>query len=527
MDNRFVKPLLVSALTSLLFACGGGGSNDTTTPPTTPTGWVAGEFAPSEQFKGQCANLNQKNWLRSWSNETYLWYDEITDRDPASIAGVIDYFDLLKTEEKTASGADKDNFHFSMPTSEWQQSQQSGSVMGYGFNYKIVKASPPREVYVSYTEPGTAAVTAGVQRGWQIVDVNGVDVVNANTQAAVDAINAALFPSQTGVQTDFTFKLVGSNEERMVTLTSAQITEDPVMNVKTVSTTSGSVGYLQFNDHNAPAERELYDAFNYLAGQNVSDLVIDMRYNGGGYLAMAAQLGYMIAGSANTSNLIFERTIFNDKYPDTNPITGNALTPYPFIDEYIGFDPDSGISAGAPLPSLDLERVFILTTGNTCSASEALINGLRGIPQSRGFEVVIIGGKTCGKPYGFYPTDNCDTTFFTIQFTGVNNAGFGEYAEGFAPQNYTDGTFSPVRVTGCAVADDFTHLLGDTSEAMFNAALNYRSSGSCPAPTSTAGLKGYAVSDANAQIGESISDERWQTKLRNNRIMTPLNKESQ
>ncbi|WP_462159391.1 S41 family peptidase [Pseudoalteromonas sp. GB56] len=525
MDNRFVKPALVCALTSLLFACGGGGgSSETTTPPTSSTGWVAGQFAPSEQFKGQCAALNQKNWLRSWSNETYLWYDEITDRDPASVADVIDYFDLLITEEKTASGANKDNFHFSIPTAEWEQSQQSGSVMGYGFNYKIVKAAPPREVYVSYTEPDTAATTAGVQRGWEIVDVNGVDVVNANSQEAVDAINAAFFPSQTGVQTDFTFKLVGSNEERTITLTSAQITQDSVMNVKTVSTTTGNVGYVQFNDHNAPAERELYDAFNYLAAQNVSDLVIDMRYNGGGYLAMAAQLGYMIAGSANTSNLVFERTIFNNN--PSNPLSENAQS-FPFFDEYIGFDPDSGVSEGSPLPSLNLERVFILTTGNTCSASEALINGLRGIPQSRGFEVVLIGGKTCGKPYGFYPTDNCDTTFFTIQFTGVNNAGFGEYAEGFAPQNYTSSNFSPVRVTGCAVADDFTHLLGDTNEAMFNAALDYRTSGACPAPTSTAGLKGYAVSDASAQIGESISDNRWQSTLRNNRIMTPLNKESQ
>ncbi len=520
MTTQLIKPLLISALSASLLACGGGSTDDN--GGDTPSSWTQGVFAPSSQFKGQCSAINEKNWLRSWSNETYLWYDEIIDRNPASVAGVIDYFNTLKTNATTASGAAKDNFHFSLPTDEYQKMQESGAVMGYGFNFKLIRSAPPREVVVSYTDPGTPASAAGVRRGWEIIAVNGVDMINSDD---VETLNSALFPSVKGVQNTFTFKLVGSNEERNITLTTGEFIQDPVMNVSTIATNSGNVGYVQFNDHNAPAERQLYDAFNQLAGSNISDLVIDMRYNGGGYLNMAAQLGYMVAGPYNTDGLIFEKTIFNDKYPNTNPVTGRALTPIPFIDEYLAFDPDSGIRKGTKLPSLNLDRVFVLSSSSTCSASEALINGLNGIPAARGFEVILIGGNTCGKPYGFYPTDNCDTTFFTIQFTGVNHAGFGEYSDGFAPENTPYVELAPVYVKGCAVADDFTHLLGDQNEAMLAAALNYRTTGFCPAPTTAAGLKGYAVQSTVSEVGLSISDNRWQTQLKNNRVVTPLPKE--
>jgi hypothetical protein len=76
----------------------------------------------------------------------------------------------------------------------------------------------------------------------------------------------------------------------------------------------------------------------------------------------------------------------------------------------------------------------VLTTAGTCSASEAVINGLRGID----VEVNLIGGETCGKPYAFVPQPNCGTTYFAIQTQGVNNKGFGDYADGFSrPARWT------------------------------------------------------------------------------------------
>ena len=115
---------------------------------------------------------------------------------------------------------------------------------------------------------------------------------------------------------------------------------------------------------------------------------------------------------------------------------------------------------------LGLNRVFVLTSADTCSASEAIVNGLRGA----GVTVHLVGSTTCGKPYGFYPQDNCGTTYFAIQFQGVNFLGFGDYADGFAPT--------------CTVADDFAHALGDPAENQLEVALGLRNTGACTAPTS-------------------------------------------
>ena len=209
-------------------------------------------------------------------------------------------------------------------------------------------------------------------------------------------------------------------------MVAANVTSTPVQNVGTIGR-SGPVGYLLFNDHIATAEAQLIDAFGQLQAAGVSDLVLDIRYNGGGYLDIASEVAYMIAGPGPTTGQGFETTMFNDKHPNTNPVTGRPLTPVPFHTTSLGF---SG-PEGQPLPTLNLSRVFVLTSANTCSASEAIINGLRGVD----VQVVQIGATTCGKPYGFYPDDNCGTTYFSIQFQGVNAQGFGDYPDGFSPAN--------------------------------------------------------------------------------------------
>ena len=182
----------------------------------------------------------------------------------------------------------------------------------------------------------------------------------------------------------------------------------------------------------------------------------------------------MIAGDATTAGQPFETVEFNDKHPSTNPITGQPLVPVPFHPVTQGFS----LPSGQPLPSLNLDRVFVLTGAGTCSASESVINSLRGV----GVEVIQIGSTTCGKPYGFYPRDNCGTTYFTIQFRGVNAQNFGDYADGFSPANTPLNPGEPV--PGCSVADDFSAPLGDPGEDRLAAALAYRDApGSCPAPS--------------------------------------------
>jgi len=95
-------------------------------------------------------------------------------------------------------------------------------------------------------------------------------------------------------------------------------------------------------------------------------------------------------------------------------------------------------------------------------------------------QVIQIGTTTCGKPYCLYPQDNFGTTYFAIEFQGVNAQGFGDYPDGFSPANTTS---SPgVALPGCSVADDFSHALGDPAEARLSAALGYLANQSCPAP---------------------------------------------
>ena len=157
----------------------------------------------------------------------------------------------------------------------------------------------------------------------------------------------------------------------------------------------------------------------------------------------------------------------------------------PFYSTGLGFS----LASGVPLDTLNLNRVYILSTGGTCSASESVINSLLGID----VEVVLIGDTTCGKPYGFYPTDNCGTTFYTIQFEGVNDKGEGGYSDGFTP---VEGG-SPVGLTinGCQKGDHLDFQLGADDEPMLATALNYRLTGTCQPAT--------AVADAG-EIAQSV-----------------------
>ncbi|MEM0910664.1 MAG: peptidase, partial [Pseudomonadota bacterium] len=138
-----MKKTTLISVSSILFltACGGGGSSDNAaalppepilvSPIPAPTEWEEGVFELASAFKDRCevvraqpdingvaypdvegTQFDEKMWLRSWTHETYLWYDEVIDRDPETFSSVLDYFDVLVTNETTASGAAKDNFHF-------------------------------------------------------------------------------------------------------------------------------------------------------------------------------------------------------------------------------------------------------------------------------------------------------------------------------------------------------------------------------------------------------------------------------
>lgn len=501
VSRNWWKPVLLVLGALALAACGGGGSSSKREDPQSdPTRWRPGVYLPASTFAGRCDTLNHNHWLRSWSDDTYLWYDELPDLNPANYDDPIGYFDLLVTDGFSPSGARKDNFHFTMPTEEWEQQSGSGVAVGYGFQLALLQSSPPRRAVVAYSDR-EGQWPAGIRRGLEVVSADGVNLAYGND---VQTLNAALFPREAGEEHTIVFWDSESDEEIEVVLTSGIITSDPVQNTRVIEHADQRVGYILFNDHIATAEKALRDAVHDLASSGpLDELVLDLRYNGGGYLAIGSQLAYMIAGSGATAGKVFEEIQFNDKHPDRNPVTGEPLEPIPFIQTTVGLS----LTGGQPLPTLNLQRVFVLTGPNTCSASEAIINGLRGVD----VEVVQIGAQTCGKPYGFYATGNCGTTYFTIQFKGANHKGFGEYADGFVPSSIDDGY---ARVRGCSVPDDFRHALGDESEHRFAAALNYIADETC-------GAYGYGIYVAEPQMGVRLLQDGViaRPEWRQNRIM--------
>ena len=177
MRNRILsvtKITLCAAAIPVLVACGGGSGNSGSSvqapivvaPPTPPTSqantWVQGQFAPASSFKDMCQTprsgvdavgnafpdqsgtlSDELFWLRSWSDETYLWYDEITDRNPNDFTDKLAYFDELKTTATTPSGAPKDQFHFTRDTAEWLQLRTTGSSSGYGAEFVLYSLPLP------------------------------------------------------------------------------------------------------------------------------------------------------------------------------------------------------------------------------------------------------------------------------------------------------------------------------------------------------------------------------------------------
>jgi hypothetical protein len=497
--------VLAVALVAVAGCGGGGGGGGGSIAGSSNSGsngtYTAGVFQPSSSYANQCSStFSQNMFLRSWTNELYLWYSEVPDRSPSG-SSTADYFAALKTPAITASGRSKDQFHFTYSTAEWDQLSQSGVEVGYGAEWVLIAGAPPRKIVVAYSEPNTPAGTANVPRGAEVLLADGVDVVSGDATA----LNAAFFPDAAGQTHTFRIRET-SGTLRDISLTSVAVTHKPVLVSSTIDASGVPVGYLLFNDHIATAEAQLVSAINSFKTAGVQDLILDLRYNGGGYLDLASELAYMIAGGI-TAGQTFERSMFNDKYPNTNPVEGGALTPTPFHSTAQGFS----VATGTPLPTLNLNRVYVITSKNTCSASEAIINSLRGID----VEVYQIGSTTCGKPYGFYPKGNCGTTYFSIQFEGRNAKGFATYPDGFTPVNSPD--IGSVDLPGCSVADDFTHALGDTSEGRLQAALNFRASNNQTCPAASGFSPGGTISSKMALSG--TEGDMLKSPARTNRIL--------
>ncbi len=385
---RRAAAFAAASLTLLLAACGGGGGGSGTDVATASVS--SGLFPESSSLAGVCTVEGQKQWLRSYMHESYLWSNEMQDADPQAHAAIPSYFDALLVRTPDATGRARDRFSTTMSSS-------------------------------------------------------AADVM----QNVATAASAAAMASSA----------------------------NPVPLTRVVRSTAGrKVGYVLFNEHSRGAQDALITAFKGLRDAAIQDLVLDLRYNSGGFIYIAQTAASMVAGPGVDGQL-FESVRFNDRRSNES------------VSETFRFSTrvqrgESVYGAGDPLPQLNLPRLYVLTSQLTCSASESIVNSLRGI----GVQVILVGDRTCGKPYGFYRKDNCGQAYFPIEFQVYNAAGFGDYQDGFPVQ--------------CRVAENPRSALGSTTEPLLSAALNHIDSGSCPTGTATQ----YAASVLRQSDGASMLD---------------------
>ena len=468
MAYRFCSLVLAVGLS----ACGGGGGGgsgapSSVTPPTSA-------FPASSTLANVCTVEGEKKFVRSYMDEKYLWYREIPTVDATAYTKVVDYFKALLVTTPDANKLPKDQFSFVVPTAD-ADSLSTGVNVGYGMEWARDAQGLLR---VAQVMPGSPAADAGMARGGVMVQV-----INYNVNS--------WYPNTAGAFVQFLYSETPSSAQRTITLNARTVQDEPVPLTSTVTSPGGKrAGYILFTAHSQGAQDKLITAAKSLQSNGINELVLDLRYNSGGYLYIASTLAAMITGS-QADGKVFEALRYNDKRA-----ADTADNIYRFANkvEYA----ESFYQVGYSLPRLNLKRVYVLTSQDTCSASESVINSLRGVD----VEVVIVGQATCGKPYGFTRKNNCALSYYPIEFQGTNNKGFGDYSAGFAPT--------------CTGSDDLDHALGQTQEKLLASALYHLDRGSCAPATA----QKQAVNLRSDLAPSPLSTER----LRLGRLLNPTSR---
>jgi carboxyl-terminal processing protease len=380
-----------------------------------------------------CDLAGRQTWLRAYMADWYYWSGASPDPAPAGYASVEAYYDALKYTG--SAGVPADRWSYLSDSASYNQFFAEGRTLGYGLFVNGIELRLPLRVRL--TEPLSPAAAAGLVRGDSIVSINGRSA--AELVAANDF--SALSPSKEG---DTLALVIDSGSgPRSVVLSAATYTLTPVPVNRVLTLSNGRrAGYLMMKDFITQAEAPLASALAGFTAAGASELILDLRYNGGGRISTATVLASLIGGAGRHGE-VFARLEYNGRHPGsrTDFTLKDLLTPA-------------------------FTRVVVLTGPRSCSASELVVNGLKPF-----VPVVTIGGTSCGKPFGFNPAESCGSTFSAVNFESFNALGQGRYYNGIEAD--------------CAVSEDFTGALGEPGEKLTAAALAYLQSGSCVAATAT------------------------------------------
>ncbi|MBU1310695.1 MAG: PDZ domain-containing protein, partial [Gammaproteobacteria bacterium] len=337
-----------------------------------------------------------------------------------------------------AMAAPQDRYSFVLTRQEYDDRFINATFFGYGFS--SVRVDNNTALQVAYVYDDGSAAQNGLRRGDKIVEIEGTSVTEWLSRLdAGSASNDDIYgPNEAGVVRNFVWRKP-DNTQLTSDFIKAAVTTNTVLHRSVSTVAEKNVGYLVFNSFIELSEAELQQAFAYFASQNIDELVLDLRYNGGGLIRVANQLSTQVAG---------------------NSVLGQAFVKYQFNDKNSGKNNTTLFSAGAGSTVLNLDRLFVLTTAASCSSSELVINSL-----SPFIDVVQIGSTTCGKPVGQQPDIIADYVLFAINFQTVNALDQGAYFDGLQPN--------------CPVSDVIMGDWGVANDPLYAQAISYLVNGSC------------------------------------------------
>jgi len=412
------------------------------------------------------ADLQINNFIWRGLNEVYLWQADVPNlADGRNLQPDFDTFlrgyskpedlfeDLLnKPESKYPNGGAIDRFSWIVDDYTVLEQELSGITKNNGVDFRLsLISSGSNDVvgYVRYIIPNSDASTKAIKRGDLFTSVNGTKLTVSNYQQLL--LNQDSYTLNLADYNGSTFVLNGKS----VALTKTVLEENPIFINKVITSGSHKIGYLMYNGFYSEYDDKLNQAFGELKAQGVTDLVLDLRYNGGGAITSSTRLASMITGQF--PGQIFSKMTFNAKQMEG--LSGDDLES---LNERFVNNID-----GKSLNSLNLNTVYIITTESTASASELVINGLKPY-----INVVQIGEITTGKNVGSFTVYDSETltkknvnpnhkyAMQPLVLKITNSANFGDYTQGLQPtyeQNEQVSTYG---------------VLGETSEPLLSLAIS-------------------------------------------------------
>lgn len=422
---------LAAVLAAALAGCGGGGGSS---GGGNSSGSGTSDITAGLPDGPGCTQLDRRLFLSEQFRTQYFYNDLTPGVDPQPEQLMATYFkaSLFKGNETIPA----DRFSGYQTTEAYNQFYGEGKTLAYGLAVagQEVQGKPDQPLWVRDVTPGSPAGLADVRRGDRVRRLNGVAAEDAVLRSDFSALTA----SKAGSELELELERAG--DVRTIRLTANVHDAVSVRLGRVLSLPDGrKMGLVRFNSMITLAEPEIQAYFGQFRDQGVSDVIFDLRYNGGGSVAVGGRIASLAAG-IKANNLIYAVLRNNAQLQASN-------TTYRF---------------GSPLFWSGVNRVYVLTGSRTCSASEQIIAGLRGV----GVEVVQIGATTCGKPVGFRPRDHCGLTYSMVNFDSVNARGEGGYYSGFSAT--------------CRVAEDFTKSMEDPTEPLTAAAMRHAQGLGCP-----------------------------------------------